>query len=536
MSPVLFLIRKNLKNSFLEMLHHPVKLITYVAVIALLGVSIIGNAMEPHKATMVMDIRILHGCYFAVLLFIGVMTLLNGLKSGTTFFSMSDVNLMFTSPLSPKRILAYGLVKQMGTSLLVMLFLLFYGPMLTNSFGVGLADVILLVLGLALLLFVVQIFALLIYSFSNGRPRRIRGVKFTIYGLVALLLCYVGNEILSNGSNLKAVYPAISSQQLEWFPIIGWIKGAVFGMINGNVMNTVVYMAITVAAVIIGITLFIKSNTDYYEDVLQSTENTDQLKKAMKDGNRTNMAFSKNKHIQVRDIGINNGWGASAFFYKHIREAKRRSRLVFVNGSTLLLLIISLAMVLFIGKLSSGDKHPISVGMLMMIALAMTVYIQLFLNAAGDWSCELMKPTIYLVPETSFKKMIWASMTTILKPVIDGIIIFTVLCAVLHANPLTAIICALIYGSSGFLFTANGVLSQRLFGSMNKKGLLFLVYMLVLAIIAAPGVTCSILLAAFGNGLPGIVVGLPVVIWNIGISIGIFAACKNILDNMELNY
>ncbi|MCU7522721.1 MAG: hypothetical protein HF312_21110, partial [Ignavibacteria bacterium] len=217
MSSIVFLMKKQIKNSLFEMIHHPSKLIAYIFIIAMLSTSIISTSIDSPKASSGMDIRLLHGGYFVILLFIAVLTLLNGLKSGTTFFSMCDVNFLFVSPLSPKRILAYGLVKQMGSSLLVMLFLLFYGASLVNTFKISWASVILLVAGLAVLLFVVQVLALLIYSFTNGRPNRITAVKGIIYGLVILLLLYVGQKILTNGYSLESVYKAISSSQLEWF-------------------------------------------------------------------------------------------------------------------------------------------------------------------------------------------------------------------------------------------------------------------------------------------------------------------------------
>lgn len=536
MSSIVFLMKKQIKNSLLEMIHHPSKLIAYIVIIGILAMSVIGTAMDPPKVSSGVDIRILHGIYFVVLLFIAVATLLNGLKSGTTFFTMSDVNFLFVSPISPKRILTYGLVKQMGTSLLVMLFLLFYGAMLVNNFKISWASVLLLVAGLAVLLFVVQVLSLLVYSFSNGRPNRIRAVKVTIYTLITVLILYVGQSILAAGYNLESVFKVIASPQLEWFPVVGWIKGAVFGVISGNLISAAVYTLIIAAVVAAALILFVRSNTDYYEDVLQSTETTYQLKLAMKDGNKANMASLQGKPTKVSDTGINQGWGANVFFYKHLREAKRKSRLVFINSTTVVLLIATLAMTVFIGKLSSSDNDPVPVGILMAIATGMAVYIQFFFHVAGDWAHELTKPAIYLIPEKPFAKLFWASMTTIVKPVIDGVIIFTVLCIVLHANPLTAVVCALIYGSSGLLFTANNVLSQRLFGSVSNKGLLMIAYMFILTLTVAPGVVCSALLAGFGNGLPGILVGLPVVVWNIGISVAIYAACRNILDNVELNY
>jgi hypothetical protein len=300
--------------------------------------------------------------------------------------------------------------------------------------------------------------------------------------------------------------------------------------------NSLIYTGLIAAMIVAEILLFVKIDADYYEDVLQTTEKTDLIKRAMKSGDRATVASLSAKPTKVRDTGINNGWGANTFFYKHLREAGRKSRLVFVNGSTVLLVIISLAMAFFVGKVSAGDKDPATRGQLMAIALGMLVYVQFFLNTVGDWSRELLTPYIYLVPENPFKKLIWASLTTILKPIIDGFIVFTLLCIALQANPLTALVCALIYGSMGFVFTANSVLSQRLFGRSGSKGLLVFAYMMIIGLTVAPGVVVSSLLLFLGHGLPGIVVGLPVVIWNVGISFVIFAACKNILHSIEVNY
>ena len=60
---------------------------------------------------------------------------------------------------------------------------------------------------------------------------------------------------------------------------------------------------------------------------------------------------------------------------------------------------------------------------------------------------ELLKPLHLPFPSERFAKLVWSAMSTILKPVIDGVIVFTVLGIYMHANPLTAILCMLIYAS-----------------------------------------------------------------------------------------
>ena len=48
-----------------------------------------------------------------ILYFISIPILLKGLSTGTSFFGMSDVNNIFTAPISDKKILVYGVGRQL---------------------------------------------------------------------------------------------------------------------------------------------------------------------------------------------------------------------------------------------------------------------------------------------------------------------------------------------------------------------------------------------------------------------------------------
>ena len=45
-----------------------------------------------------LDLRILQGIYFALLMFIVMINLIKGVDSGSTFFSMGDVNMLLSLP------------------------------------------------------------------------------------------------------------------------------------------------------------------------------------------------------------------------------------------------------------------------------------------------------------------------------------------------------------------------------------------------------------------------------------------------------
>lgn len=94
MKSICYLTYCQAKNSLLEMLRHPGKLIAYLFVIAMIVFSVLTRQSNT-AVTGVPDTRLIGGIYFFVLLGLLVMILLSGVKSGSTFFSMPDVNLLF---------------------------------------------------------------------------------------------------------------------------------------------------------------------------------------------------------------------------------------------------------------------------------------------------------------------------------------------------------------------------------------------------------------------------------------------------------
>ncbi|MBW7572890.1 putative ABC exporter domain-containing protein [Caproiciproducens faecalis] len=536
MRAILYLTRKEIKNGVIDLLHHPAKLVLYLFLAVILGISLIdGSQKEVRAPGSYLDVGILHGVYFAILLFITVPSVLSGLKSGATFFRMSDVNFLFVSPISPKKILAYGLVKQMASTLLMMVFLLFYAGMAINLFGVTVWQVLALVGGIALTVFTVQMITLLVYSYSNGRPERAEWIRTVLYAETGMIVAFVMSNFWFHGANQQALYAALASPYLEFAPVVGWIKGLAFAVINADAARTALFAAINALTVAGSILLFANSNADYYEDVLQSTETTFELKQSVKNGKTSGVRVKETKLRKVTDTGIWHGWGASVFFFKHIREMKRRNRIPFLRTSSFVLVGINVLLALVLQKLGSSGGDGMPASMMMVIALSTSCYLQFFFNVAGDWTLELMKPYIYLVPEKPFAKLFWATLTTLLTPVVDGVLVFAVLGVMLRTGPAIAVICMFIYISMGCIYTAGNVLSQRMFGQLVNKGLLMFAYMIILLILLLPAAGLSLAVYLLVKDLPPVFLGIPVIISNILVSVGVFAACRNVLSSAEMN-
>jgi hypothetical protein len=173
MNSLVFLLLRSAKNTLLELGRKPAKLLLWVLVIAGIGGIFILSLFTTRQSTEAsLDLVWLKGILFLLILIFVVTAIQKGLAKGDVIFDMNDVNLLFVSPVSSRMILMYGIVRMAKMAFLAGFFILFQSNSLSVSFGVGFDGVLLLLLGFMLAVGVLQILSLLIYSLSNGRPRR----------------------------------------------------------------------------------------------------------------------------------------------------------------------------------------------------------------------------------------------------------------------------------------------------------------------------------------------------------------------------
>lgn len=531
MKSISYLMVIQAKNSLKNLMRHPLKLLSYIFVIVLIGVSVFLKQDSSVQAT-ITDSQMLQGIYFFILLGLMVMILISGLKSGSTFFNMPDVNLLFVSPLRPNLILAYGLVKQMGSLLFMIVLLMLYSPMLMNLFNLTPGQVFVLIVGLAVLLVISQILSMLLYNVINGSLARRKMLSYIIYAVTALPAVYIAASALMSEDIYQAALQAAASPLLNLFPVAGWFRGAIFGLILGEAGQALFYTVLLLLLVVASIFALVKGNPDYYEDVLQSTEATYNLLQAKKENENLGLSVIRNRGA-VKKAGFRGGWGASTLFYKHLCEMQRRNRLGFLTTSTLLILLIAMGMAVFIERMARGDGEPRDVETMFATILSTEIYLLYFFQISADWVNELKKPYIYLIPTSSLSRLVWASATTLIKPLFDAVITFTILGLYLQVNPIIIICGILMYTGFAWLFTATSILFFRLFGQPVTKGLLAFLQLICLVVLAIPGGIIA-LAALTLLELPWYFAGLGFALGSILVTLGVYATCHNILEAPEM--
>ncbi len=533
MNAILYMLGKNVKNGIIDTFRHPLKLIVYGLIAASLVYAVIrGFTMDPDVENK-LDPRILYGAFLAILYFISIPIMLKGLSTGSSFFTMGDVNNIFTAPISPKKILVYGIGRQLATSLFLVVCFSAYGSMAVRMFELDIGNALLLVGGIALMLLIVQMITLLIFCICSAKPSLIPYIKYFIYLLAVYALGTTIAYMFISGINLESLYTAISMPYLEYAPFIGWVHGLIFGILYGNMLNTVIYGSLLLFCCILSIVIFRLTKLDFFEDVLSNAESYYEFRENIRTGNVGEYSIGSSKSM-LRRKGISKGSGASAIFFKHLREGARRSRFMFFNINTIVLLGVTAVIGFGMKSFFNGpDKATV-------IFIANTVicaYVQFFFSAAGDWVKELNKPYIFLIPDDPVKKLIMAGATSIIKPFIDGAVSFVLLWIITGGHFVDALVCMLVYGSFGCIYISSNILAQRIVGISGNRGVFITFYMGIMVLLMIPGIAAGIMLlssiSAELTGIAAAFLGLPVLIWNIFISFMIFLMCRNLLNNIE---
>lgn len=534
MEAIVYMLRKTIKNALLDILHHPLKCLLYAfIIISMIYGAVRGFISSSNVSQEMTDERILSGAYMAILYFISIPIMLKGLSAGANFFSLSDVNNMFVAPISSKKILIYGVGRELATMLVLIVTFASYGGMVINLFNISFLQALFLICGIGLMLIMVQIVTLFLFCVASCYPKSGNPLKYFIYCLAFYAVGTAVTYLFNNGVNLENLYAAISLPMLEYTPFVGWMHGFVFGILYGDIAKAIIFGASILCLLVFCILVIAFSKLDYYEDVLERAESYNEFRTAVREGTVSDKTMLGNKKIKLRKIGIGHGNGASTIFFKHLREGSRRSRFTFFNISTVVLILTALISG-FVVKLAYEET---SSTIIYIAASVICCYVQFFFSAAGDWVKELNKPYIFLIPDRAVKKLIMAAATGLIKPFTDGIVAFGILALFMGGNISDIIVSMLVYGSFGCVYIAANVLAQRLVGADSSGGIFITFYMSLIVAVLIPGVIMGIVLlgavvSEFGF-MAQTFLGMPVFIWNIIISLIIFMLCRNLLNNVE---
>ena len=520
-SPLFYLLLHKLKNNIKSVAKSPAKLIYAIVMIGLLVLMAFTGGMGEHVSTG--SVRDMRELFLIVSLFYTMMFLLlanNGFNDGTSIFKMPDVNFLFAGPFTPRRVLFYGLVQQLGTSLLMAFFIFFQYSWLQSSYGIDMVGLIAILFGYALMAFMGQLVSMIIYATISGNELRRRVVKTIFYSLAAVLVAQIAFLGVRNSADILGAVPAAAESPIvRYFPVGGWIACSVVGIITGDLAMALPGIILTVLGIAGSVAAIVFMNPDFYEDVLGTTEKVHFAQAEAASGKVREWSPKK---VKVGAGAIGKGFGADVFFYKHKLE-NRRSRALILDLPSMLFIMITIATAFFMRGLG------------LVSVLAFSLYMQIFSVSLGRFIKELTKPFIYLVPESPVKKLFWSMRESLTGFALDAVITAVPVGLLLGTGIPEIIVFALARFSFSMLVLTSNLAGERIFGTVTSKMLILTFYFVTVLIMAAPGAALAIALGVTGNTILSLdfTVCLAIAAVNLPVSMLVLYLCRGILDYAE---
>ncbi len=564
MNALAYSLRKQCKNLLLNLKNHPSQAVLAIVLVALMLFSLLGPQSAPVPETGYRDTAELGAGVFLLYMIFFILMANNGFGSGASMYSMADVNLLFETPIRPTTILSYGLIRQMGTSLLACIFIIFQYSWLHNLYGISIGFVVVVLLCFAAVIMCGQMTAMLIYSKTSADDRVKRIWRAVFYAVFLLFFAVCAYFILQRREEgfFNAAVGVFNTAAAAFFPAAGWMKAAAIGVMEGEWLPVLLGIGGTVGFMAAVVFLIARSNTDYYEDVLAATEVAHSAIVARKQGG---MNEPVPKNVKVGKIGIGKGRGASAVYYKQLVE-RRRGGLFLIDRMSLIFIAITIVTSVIIGMgmdmegetadgaeasspavvsvageavaLPEGAEESLDLNPAVISALAMSVYMQMFSSTMGRFAKELRLPYLYMIPESPFKKLLYCIRESASTLIAEGVLLWVPLYFLLKMDLPTAVCCVISRVFFGYLFIVANIFIERFMSSMPKVfSTIFYFLFAVLLLIpgAVGGIAAGAALSAVA-GLPLMATALIAVsLVNAAVSLLFLYISRNMLVYADLN-
>ncbi len=495
MSAFSYIIKTSVKNFLKQQLKKPALLIVYVVIIGLLIFSMsVNRTAASELGTSPYIWKSLALVYFAAQMYTVLRT---AMTKGTTVFGLDDVQLLFTAPVKPQSALLYGVVRQMGKSLLIPLFLMFQMANLRNLLGMHASEIAALFVAMFLLAFVSQVIAMSLYALlAENYAARKNIVR--VMNVLAIAFVVSGLLQLAGGGGINALLGFYANGAWGYVPLMGWLRASLAAAEGGNALISALFMAASLLLALPPLFVVWKKQPDFYEDVLDTTQHKHELALLTQSGNKQEAAVRQMK-VRVGKKGIGYGRGASVFFFKQLLE-QRRTGMMFLDMWTLINTIIVVAMCYFMGEAAGMNESPETMIIAVHVSLATLVYMQLiFYVSTGQFGVEKKRPFLFLTPNGARSKLVMCNLLGAFKAAADALIAFLIAGAVSGFTLIHAPLAALLCGALSLLFTGAQLLSDWLVGDKHSKLLGMMLFFISAIVLLLPAVILFIIGVGFGD-------------------------------------
>lgn len=336
------LIRKDLfilVNNIKLILRNPLRLLPYIFVLGYFGffyfrrtgkkqeinTDEIGNLQDAAGQIEEIDFAVQNiagGITLLALAFL-MFQLYRATKKNISFFSMADVNLLFTSPVSPQKLLMYYMIRSIIPSLGgSFLFVIYSTAQLNDVFDLNFWNLALMSIGVTLFFFILSPIKFLIYTL-NTKYNILGYIKNGVFALGVILFLMVLIPGMMAEKFWQGMFGWIGSSWFDFFPLVGWSRGIITFVSHENVWISMGFIGVYLLSFLIIVQLVLTHAGYYYEDVLDSTQSNEEVKekaKGKQNASESAGSLNLNKKLELKDFGT----GATALYWRNYVHSSRQ--------------------------------------------------------------------------------------------------------------------------------------------------------------------------------------------------------------------
>lgn len=429
-------------------------------------------------------------------------------KKNVSFFSMADVNLLFTSPASASNILLYYMVRAIIPATGgAFLFTMYSTAQLNELYDLNFVNLGIMSMGIMLFFFILSPIRFLVYTL-NTKYNILPFIKNGVFGLGFILGLMVLIPGLMAEKFWQGMFEWIGSSWFDFFPLVGWSRGILTYLGHEKIGIAMGFISVYFLSFILIVQVVLSNAGTYYEDVLESTKSNEEIKekaRGKREASESTLSLNAKKKLEIKDFGQ----GAVALYWRNYVNSSRQDfhPLFGIYG----LAFAGIAIIFAVLSHFDWFSHKVIYGyMLTMVA------IYFFAGMGRTNVGDLKKPYFILIPAPWSSKFWNLIKLDIYQTLIFALILIipTVLIAKLSLGLMILFpVCMVMFYSTGFaiaLTTAVGF-DEGWDRKLIKPLIIGGVFIFGIAPALGVGLFAYIVSQQFVYGLLGICIGLSIV-------------------------
>lgn len=354
----------------------------------------------------------------------------------------SDVHFLFPSPVSPKQVLLYAHLKGIFMHILLNLFMIFCGRSLFHVEGWRLALYFIFAVGVENVL--EGGIMLILYGTEKLSEKQRDFVVKGAYGLVAILVVMGLSIYWQEGLSRESIAHFLNGDMIQLVPVIGWYIAVIHLLFTGatavNVIGTALYFMMLAA--VLAAAFRMKCTGAFYEDAIRFAEDYEEVLESRRQGNNGKRLGRRRKLHKARAVW--KGYGAQALFSRQMLEYKKNKYFIFDMNTAAAVIAGAGIAYFYISEGGFGDFEFMAP---FVVPGAAAYLIFIFTSLNGKWAKELQSPYTYLIPDSPWKKMWYATAMQHIQNLVNGCLITIPGAIVMKMDPVTALLCVVFYAT-----------------------------------------------------------------------------------------